>query len=71
MREGIIPSTYEEWVHCIVVECGLELTSNYIEQRIAALQEANDYYTQQFIKLYGQAYLEQVLSWFSLAKSKT
>jgi len=70
MKESIIPKTYEEWRHCIVVECGIELTPDYISGRISALKNDKDYYTQQFVKLYGQLYLQQVLDWFMQSKSK-
>lgn len=59
-----IPQTYEEWVHCITVKCGLKLTPSYIEQRITALQNITDFRTKQFIELYGSKYHQLVLSWF-------
>ena len=68
MKNSIIPETYEEWRHCIIVECGLELTPQYISERISALQNDRDYHTQQFVKLYGQQHLRQVLSWFMQAQ---
>ena len=71
MNESIIPTNYEEWRHCIIVECGLELTPAYIDGRIAALNDDRDYYTQQFVKLYGQPYLQQVLNWFNQAKQSS
>ena len=68
MENPVIPQNYEQWRHCIIVECGLELTPSYIEKRIASLQDNNDYYTQQFVQLYGKQYLEQVLRWFIQAR---
>ena len=70
MKNSFIPETYEEWQHCIIVECGLKLTAQYITERISALQNDRDYYTQQFVKLYGQQYLQQVLGWFMQAQKK-
>ncbi|WP_086933876.1 hypothetical protein [Agarilytica rhodophyticola] len=67
-NSSIIPETYEQWRHCIIVECGLELTPKYISERISALQDDRDYYTQQFVKLYGRQYLQQVLAWFMQAQ---
>ena len=64
MNGSVIPQTYDEWRHCITVECGLELSADYVAQRIYALQDEDDHYTQQFIKLYGHQYLQQVLGWF-------
>lgn len=68
MNASIIPKTYEEWTHCITVECGLELTQHFISQRISALKDDRDYYTQQLVKLYGQEHRQQVLGWFSQAQ---
>ena len=64
MASSIIPNNFAEWKHCITVECGLELTPEYIEQRIEALQTEKDHYTQQFTRLYGEQHLNRVLAWF-------
>ena len=69
MENSIIPQSYEAWHHCIVVECGLELTPNFIEERIAALQDNSNYYTQQFVRLYGKKHLQKVLGWFVQAQN--
>ena len=69
MEKSIIPQNYDEWHHCIVVDCGLQLTETYIAERISSLQNPEDYYTQQFVKLYGQQHLENVLSWFVQAQN--
>ena len=68
MYESNFPKTYEEWRHCITVECGLELTPEYISERISALQNDGDYHTQRFVELYGQQHLQQVLDWFIQAQ---
>ena len=68
MKNSIVPQTYEDWKHCIVVDCGLELTPEYISARISALQDSSDYYTQQFVKQYGEEYLQAVLGWFKQAQ---
>jgi hypothetical protein len=68
MQKSIIPQNYEEWRHCIVVECGLELTPSFIEKRISALKNNKEYYTQQFIHLYGQQHHQKVLGWFMQAR---
>ncbi|WP_087026358.1 hypothetical protein [Thaumasiovibrio subtropicus] len=70
MSSAAIPSNYQEWKHCITVECGLELTPDYISQRIEALQTPNDHYTKQFTRLYGEQYLAQVLAWFKQARAE-
>ena len=71
MANSAIPQNFQEWHHCITVECGLALTPDYIESRIASLKNEKDHYTQQFIKLYGREYLLTVLSWFVLAQKNS
>ncbi len=68
MAKPMIPQSYEEWRHCIVVECGLELTPSFIEERISSLQNNNEYHTQQFVRLYGQLHHQKVLNWFMQAR---
>jgi len=67
MMNTIIPRTYEAWRHCIEVECGLRLTPDYIRQRIAALENPQDFHTQQFVRCWGEAHRVQVLDWFRQA----
>ncbi|MFQ3243955.1 MAG: hypothetical protein ACI9SP_000580 [Arenicella sp.] len=69
MKSSIIPENYEQWRHCIVVECGLELTSSFIEQRIAALRNNSEHYTKQFVRKYGVQYHQRVLGWFEQAQN--
>lgn len=68
MEKSFIPQNYDEWRHCITVECDLELTSSFIEDRIASLQNTSVHYTQQFLRLYGQEHYQRVLSWFIQAR---
>ncbi len=69
MATSVIPQNYDEWRHCIIVECGLELTPSFIETRIASLQNESEHYTKQFINLYGRQYHQTVLGWFMQAQS--
>ncbi|MEN0040454.1 MAG: hypothetical protein AAF764_03860 [Pseudomonadota bacterium] len=62
--------TYEQWEHCITVECGLELTPDYVEQRIAALQDKSDFHTQKFVKTWGEKHRATVLARFQEAQQK-
>ena len=68
MKGPVIPKTYEQWQHCIVVECGLELSPQYITQRLSTLKNDREQSTKQFIKLYGKEYHEQVVAWFAQAQ---
>lgn len=62
--------TYDNWKHCITVECGIPLTAAYINQRIGALRNPMDHHTQKFIQEYGESHLSKVIGWFETAKSE-
>ena len=62
-----MPRDYAAWRHCIEVDCGLSLTTPWIEQRIAALQDASDHHTRRFVELWGAEHRERVLAWFRRA----
>ena len=62
--------TYAEWRRCITVDCGIDLTTAFIEERLRALRDPDDSQTAQFAQLYGEGYLEQVIEWFELARSE-
>ncbi len=68
MKNSIIPTSFEEWRHCIIVECGLELTPSFIEERIISLQNLKLHHSQQFLKRYGQAHHQRVIGWFKKAQ---
>ena len=70
MYQTLIPSNYAEWKYCITVECGIPLTSSYIEQRLMDLKNIKSTYTQRFINIYGEQYLENVIAWFKQAKKE-
>ncbi len=70
MKSAIIPETYEQWRHCIVVDCGLTLTKAFIDARIAALRDNREHHTQQFVKRYGTQHHQQVLNWFKQAANE-
>jgi len=64
------PGTYDEWRHCIEVNCGLQLTPEFVRQRLSALRDDRDYQTQRFREMWGDAHLRQVITWFEKAESK-
>ena len=69
MENAIIPHDYDTWHHCITVDCELELTPDYIQERISSLQNKKDFRTQQFVRLYGQQHRLNVLAWFQRAQA--
>lgn len=70
MTKALLPQNYEAWHRCITVDCGLELTPSFIQQRIELLQNKRDHHTKKFIDLYSERYCEIVIEWFRHAQSK-
>ncbi|MEM9732987.1 MAG: hypothetical protein AAF903_05800 [Pseudomonadota bacterium] len=66
----VVPTNYEEWEHCITVECGIPLTAEFVAERIAALNDMNDYKTQRFIARWGEDHLKRTLGWFEQAQDR-
>lgn len=65
-----IPQNYDEWKHCITVICGIQLTPDYVKQRIAALEDLSDDHTRQFIKSWGQEHHGRTVAWFQRASKE-
>ena len=66
-RNDVIPRTYDQWRHCIIVDCRITLTLEYIESRLRALANIQDDSTRQFIELYGHDHHHAVIAWFERA----
>jgi len=67
MHAPAIPETYEQWRHCIVVECGIALTVDFAARRMAVLEDEGAEETRRFRKAYGDAHWQAVRGWFSRA----
>ncbi|MCC5860539.1 MAG: hypothetical protein JJT93_01345 [Gammaproteobacteria bacterium] len=65
----LLPTSYAEWRHCIEVDCGLEITPEFVAARLAALQNPKDHATRRFLELYGEAHHARVLGWFREAQA--
>jgi hypothetical protein len=63
----VIPQNYEQWRHCITVECGIPLTRAYAEERLAVWSNPAADETRRFEQLYGPAHLARVRQWFAHA----
>jgi len=67
MKTPVIPQTYEQWRHCITVECGIPLTRAFAEERLAVWANPAAEETRRFEQLYGVAHRKRVLHWFERA----
>lgn len=68
MQNSMIPRDFQAWRHCIEVECGIKLTSEYIQKRITSLENNKEHYTREFLRLYGPEHYQNVLGWFKQAQ---
>lgn len=64
------PGTYEQWHHCITVECDIPLTSEYVSKRLRILRDENAEETTRFRQLYGDTYWRAVIGWFERAEAE-
>ena len=64
------PGTYDEWRHCIEVQCGLRLTPDFIKLRLSDLRNDHAYQTQRFREMWGEQHLHQVITWFEKAEQE-
>ena len=67
----MIPESYDQWVHCITIKCGIPLTRNYSTRRLSELRDENDARTKKFREFYGDNHWQRVIKWFerSLAEA--
>ncbi|MEM8500288.1 MAG: hypothetical protein AAF542_19900 [Pseudomonadota bacterium] len=70
MMSSPFPSRYEEWLHCITVECGIALTPEYVEERLSVWRDEQAEETQRFRRLYGDDYWQFMMNCFERAKAE-
>ncbi len=68
MKTPVIPQTYAQWRHCIEVECGIPLTLDYIDERLAVWRDPAQDEARRFAQLYGDDHLRHVQQWFEQAR---
>ena len=71
MMSSPFPRTYEEWHHCITVDCDIPLTQAFITERLNVWRNAEAQETKRFVDLYGEPYLSEVIGWFERAAKET
>ena len=55
----MIPHTYADWLRCITVDCGIQLTSEDIAERLRELAHEKHPKTGAFIRLYSHSHKHQ------------
>jgi hypothetical protein len=59
----MIPRNFEEWKTCIVDDCGINLTKAFAQSRLNVYEDRRKKETREFIRLYGESYLNNVIYW--------
>lgn len=70
MRHFSLPATYADWVRCITVTCGLELTPAFVAARLEALGDPANHETRRFVEQWGEAHRQKVLGWLEHARKE-
>lgn len=66
----MIPRTFDQWHHCITVECGIALTEKYVADRLAVWRDPECEETRRFRQLYGDSHWQRVCMWFQQAVTR-
>jgi hypothetical protein len=64
----LLPDTYAAWRRCIEVDCGLELTPDFIRTRLDSLSCDRDPHTRRFVAQWGEEHRKRVLGWLEKAR---
>lgn len=67
---GIKLESYADWRTCIEHYCGIPLTRDYIEARIAELSDTGHEKTRRFVETWGEPHRQRVVSWFEKARQE-
>jgi hypothetical protein len=59
----MIPQTFSEWLHCIKVECGIAVTRQFAQERLAIYKNTTHKETRKFAALYGEQHLNNIIQW--------
>lgn len=67
MMNSPFPQNYVEWQHCITVECGISLSSEFVTGRLAVWRDPDNEESRRFRKQYGDDYWRAMVTWFEQA----
>ena len=59
----MIPQTFEEWKNCIVNDCKIPLTKEFAQSRLKVYEDGQNKETKEFVRLYGQDHLNNIIYW--------
>ena len=59
----MIPTNFKEWKNCIVNECKIKLTNDFVVNRLKIYEDKRNPETRKFIALYGEQHLNNIIYW--------
>jgi len=60
----MIPQTFNDWKNCLINDCKINLTKDFVEKRLAVYQDKLNVETQNFIRLYGEQHHTNIIQWY-------
>lgn len=60
----MVATSFDEWRSCIVNDCKIKLTKDFAKKRLAVYQDRKNKETRDFIALYGEQHLQNIIYWF-------
>ncbi len=66
----MIPTTFEQWKNCIVNECKIKLTKDFVANRLKVYEDKRNPETRKFIGLYGKQHLNNIIYWLKKSSSE-
>lgn len=63
----MIPKNFYEWHKCITEDCCIQLTPNFVQERIKVFENDTHAETIKFKQLYGVQQLQMTISWYKEA----
>ncbi len=64
----MIPTDYARWKRCIIVDCGLDLTPDFVADRLVDLRDPTNHRTRRFVQSWGEAHRLRVIGFFERAQ---
>jgi hypothetical protein len=64
----MILETYEQWLNCIQVDCGIQLTPQFVEERLQTLSDQSQAETKKFVATHGEEHYEKIINWYKRTK---
>ena len=59
----MVPTSFEQWKDCIVNDCKIKLTEDFVARRLRVYKARRNPETRKFIELFGEQHLNNIIYW--------